>query len=94
MAQLAGIVLFVFLAWVLFPALGRIGGALAVVVGLIGATSNEPWAGLTIATGAGLWLAGSWLHTVKTSRYSSHLARFLFERTPLKWSLWQHRRRA
>lgn len=94
MAQLAGLLLGVILVWVLFPALGRILGALAFVAGLIGATSNEPWSGWTITAGASLWLAGSWLYTVKTSRYSSRLARLLFEHTPLKWSLWQHWRSA
>lgn len=91
MAAVAGLVLAALLGWVLFPALGRIASAVMVVVGLAAATSNESWAGWTAAAGAALWLAGSWLHTVKTSYYSSPLARILFESTPLKWTLWQHR---
>ena len=94
MALLAGLALGLLITWVLFPALGRVGGALALVVGLVGAMSSEPWAGWTIATGAALWLSGSWLHALKTSRYSSSLARVLFEHTPLKWTLWQHWARA
>lgn len=79
MAALAGLALVALLAWALFPVLARIVGALLVVVGLAAATSHETWAGWTVAVGAGLWIAGSWLHTVKTSTYSSHLARALFE---------------
>ncbi|MEH6624601.1 MAG: hypothetical protein V7738_17760 [Dietzia maris] len=94
MVEIAGLLLMVILVWVLFPVLGRVGGALALVVGLVGAMSSEPWAGWTIATGAALWLSGSWLHAHKTSRYSSNLARVLFEHTPLKWTLWQHWARA
>ncbi|MDN5723287.1 MAG: hypothetical protein L0H20_09865 [Corynebacterium sp.] len=90
MAALAGFALIALLGWALFPTLARIVGALLVVVGLAAATSHETWAGWTVAAGVGLWLAGSWLHTVKTSTYSSPLARFLFDGTPLKWTLWQH----
>lgn len=90
MAAIAGIALIALLGWALFPILARIAGALLVVVGLAAATSHETWAGWTVAVGAGLWIAGSWLHTVKTSTYSSPLARALFEATPLKWTLWQH----
>lgn len=95
MAALAGFTLVALLGWVFFPILGRIVGAGMVVVGLAAATGQTSWAGPTIAIGAGLWLAGSWLHTAKTSYYSSALARVLFEHTPLKWTLWQyHRARA
>lgn len=90
MAEIAAIALVLLIGWALFPALGRISGAVMVVVGLVGAVSHESWAGWTIAVGAALWLAGSWLYSVKTSRYSSSLARVLFEHTALKWSLWQH----
>lgn len=90
MAALAGLALIALLGWALFPIVARIVGALLVVVGLAAATSHEMWAGWTVAAGAGFWLAGSWLHTVKTSTYSSPLARALFEATPLKWTLWQH----
>lgn len=90
MVHLAGIAMGLLITWVLFPVLGRVGGALALMVGLVGATSNEPWAGWTIATGVALWLTGSWLHALKTSRYPSTLSRVLFEHTPLKWTLWQH----
>lgn len=82
------------LAWILMPALGRIGGVLLVVVGSAATLSHEPWAVPAIAIGAAAWFAGSWMHTAKTSRYSSRLARVLFERTPLRWTLWQHWRRA
>lgn len=94
MAELAGLALGLMVLWVFFPLVARFGGALLAVVGLVGATSHETWAGWMIAVGLGLWLAGSWLHAVKTSRYSSSLARFLFEHTPLKWTLWQHWRAA
>jgi|SRR5699024_5094982 len=92
MAELAGIALAVIFLWTLFPTLARIVGVALVIVGLAAATSHESWSGETIAIGAGLWLAGSWLHTVKTSSYSSAAARLLFEHTPLKWTLWQHHR--
>ena len=90
MAHLAGLALGLMITWALFPALGRVGGALVLVVGLMGAMSSGPWAGWTIATGAALWLSGGWLHALKTSRYSSNLAGVLFEHTPLKWTLCQH----
>lgn len=90
MAELAGLALIVLLGWALLPILARTVGALLVIVGLAATTSNESWAGWTVAAGAGLWIAGSWLHTVKTSTYSSPLASALFEATPLKWTLWQH----
>ncbi|GLB65132.1 hypothetical protein NCCP2495_30120 [Dietzia sp. NCCP-2495] len=92
--EFAGAVVSLVLAWILLPVLGRIGGALLIIVGSAATLSHEPWAGWTIATGAALWLSGSWLHALKTSRYSSILARILFEHTPLKWTLWQHWARA
>lgn len=85
-ATLAGCALVVLLGWAQFPIVVRIAGALLVVVGLAAATSHEPWAGWTVAAGAGLWLTGSGLHTVKTSTYSSPLARALFDGTALKWT--------
>lgn len=94
MAGLAGWILTLILAWVLFPILARVGGALMILVGLAAASTHESWAGWTIFLGVVLWLAGSWLFAVKTSRYSSRPARMLFEHTPLKWTLWQHWRRA
>lgn len=60
--------------WAVFPARARVAGTPLVVVVLVAATSLESWAGWAIAAGAGLWLAGSWLHTVKTSYDSSPLA--------------------
>lgn len=67
MAAFAGVALAVFFVWTLFPTLAQIVGVALVLVGLAAATSHESWAGWIIVVGVGLWLAGSWLHTAKTS---------------------------
>jgi hypothetical protein len=71
-------------AWLIGSLVLRIGGALIVIAGLVGAAQGEASGLLVAAIGVVVWLAGHWLYAYRHHVYRSPLARRLFLSRPLR----------
>lgn len=75
----------------LLPQLARAVGGICAVIGFFGVMQSSTWAPTVAALGAVAWLVGHWSFALRNdARYRSRLARFLFDRTPLRWTLPQY----
>lgn len=78
-------------ASMLVPPLARGIGGICAVVGAFGVMQSSTWAPTVAALGALAWLVGHCSFALRHgARYRSHLPLFLFDRTPLRWTLPQY----
>ncbi|MEH6624488.1 MAG: hypothetical protein V7738_17160 [Dietzia maris] len=74
-------------AFILPPVARGVGGFCA-IIGFFGVMQASTWAPTVAALGVVAWLVGHWSFALRHgARYRSHLALFLFDRTPLRWTL-------
>lgn len=91
-AYLAGVFVVALAAWLFGSIIARVFGVFFALLGLVGmliyGTHNELGSAAACFTafvgGFALWLAGHWMFAYKHHRWSSAIARRLFNQTPLR----------
>jgi hypothetical protein len=70
-------------AWLFGSLLARLGGALLMLVGLVGVAATGDANGLVVfVLGAGMWLAGHWHYALRHRFYKSPVTERVFYRLP------------
>lgn len=84
----------VFAGAFVLPPVARFFGGFCAIIGFFGVVQGSTWAPTVAALGAVAWLVGHWSFALRNgARYRSHLALFLFDQTPLRWTLPQYHSR-